>query len=58
MIIEVTMNWAKWVLVVIYILALLGTIASVGKPRKPLDSGAAAFSVVFTGVLISLVLIA
>lgn len=58
MLIEVSMNWAKWVLVVVYILSILGTITSVGKQRKPLTSESAAFAVVFTGLMVSLVLVA
>jgi len=58
MLIEVSMNWAKWVLVVVYILSLQETITSVGKQRKPLTSESAAFSVVFIGIMISLVLVA
>ena len=58
MLIEVSMSWAKWVLVVIYILSILGTVASVGKERKPLTSGSASFSVVIVGLMISLVLVA
>lgn len=58
MLIEVSMNWAKWVLVVIYILSILGTITSVGKQRKPLTSEEAVFAVVFTGLMVSLVLVA
>ena len=56
--ISVDMTWPKYVLLIIYIFALIGTVAQVGKARKPLDSGAASFSVVFTGILIALVLMA
>jgi hypothetical protein len=56
--ITVDMTWPKYVLVVIYALALLGTISQIGKPREPLSPGSASFSVVFTGLMVALVLVA
>lgn len=48
---------AKWFLVCMLALGALLTIAAVGKPRKPLTSGTAAWVVAFNAAYIVLVIV-
>lgn len=43
---------AKWIVIGVISLGVLLTVGSVGKPRKPLEPGAAAVSVVLSAALI------
>lgn len=39
-------------LIAAYVLAALGTVAMIGRPRKPVTPGGAAFTLIFTAVLV------
>lgn len=45
--------WYVWVLAALFVVASVGQIYMIGKPRKPITPGQAAFSVVMNGVLIA-----
>ena len=52
------MTWPKIVLLAFYAAGILVTISTIGKPRKPMEPGAAAIAVLITGALAWLVVIA
>jgi hypothetical protein len=52
------MSWPKWVLIALYVFTALANVASVGKERKPLSPGVATASLVVTGILVVLVVLA
>lgn len=51
------MNWLFWLLPALYTIGALATVASVGKPRKPITPGLAATVVATNGLLIGLLII-
>ena len=52
------MSWPKWVILSWYALSMLVIIAKIGKERKPITPPEAALSLIFTGALAWLVVIA
>lgn len=52
------MTWPKYVLLVWFALASLATISTIGKERRPITPGAGALTLVMTGVLATLVVLA
>lgn len=52
------MTWPKIVLLAFYAISLLVTISTIGKTRKPLEPTTATISVVVTGLMAWLVVIA
>lgn len=47
------MNWFLWYLVVVYVLGAAFSVSQVGKPRKPLEAGAAGFAVIYSALVIA-----
>lgn len=47
----------KWLIVAFLSYGALSTVASVGKPRKPLEPAVAVLTVVFTGAIVAGILI-
>lgn len=41
----------KWTLIILHLIATVGTVAMIGEPRKPLTNGTAAFVVLFNIIL-------
>jgi hypothetical protein len=52
------MTWPKIVLLAFYALSAILTVTQIGKPRKPLQPGTAAATLVVTGLFAWLVVIA
>lgn len=52
------MNWAQIVLICLFALNALVTVASVGKPRPTITGGTAALTVVFAALFIWVVVLA
>lgn len=52
------MTWQKWALVAWFTLGTIVSVASVGKPRKPLTAEAVAWSLPVTLGIIALVVLA
>lgn len=52
------MTWPKYVLIALYILSILGTIAGIGKPRKPTTPEFAIGALIMSAIMVSLVLLA
>ena len=46
------MTWFGWFLILFTLLGIAVSIANVGKPRKPLDAGTAAWVFVVQGLLV------
>lgn len=46
------MVWQQWLLVILISIGIIGTIAQVGEPRKPITSGFAAFNTIVGALLI------
>ncbi len=51
------MNWFFWTLAAWLAVGALGSVALVGKPRKPIDPGTAMLTVIVNGLLIAGVVI-
>lgn len=49
------MVWQQWVLIGYFVLAVALSVASVGKPRRPLPASSAAWSVVISAAVIAMV---
>ena len=47
----------KWTLVTLFVIGMLFTVATVGKPRKPVTEGDAVASVIINGLLLTAILV-
>lgn len=52
------MDWEKWVLIGLFVLAALASITLIGKPRKPSTPESAMLGLIFNAGLVTLVLFA
>lgn len=46
------MRWEAWLLIALQVVGALGSVAMVGKPRKPITGGQAAFTVILSAACV------
>jgi hypothetical protein len=51
-------SWAKYVLIVLYVLNVLFTVGQIGKERKPVTPEVAVLTILWSGLFVWLVVIA
>lgn len=52
------MSWQKWTLIALYVVSALLTVATIGRPRKPLEAGTAVAVLIIDALLVLLVVTA